>query len=161
MFMAVARTQGLDTLKLNKEQHKSIAQFLEDRSRTEERRRADRRFRFLDPQGLLLFVSHPGGTDVSYRVMPRDLSEMGLGFLHGNFLYPGSTCTLELRGKDGKTHCISAKLMRCDHVTGRVHDVGIKFIKAIDVALYIDIAADTEAVPAPTPKTRPSYWRKG
>lgn len=158
--MFIPHNEGLDTLKLNPAQQKTIAQFLEDRSRGEERRRAVRRFRFLDPAGLLYSVTHPGGTDVSYRIKPRDLSELGLGFLHGNFLYPNSICTLNLRGKDGCMHSISAKVMRCDHVTGRIHDVGIRFDKQIDVTRYLHIEAEIEATPRPTKSDRPSYWRK-
>ena len=158
--MSSTQLEGLDTLKLNQKQHQTIAQFLEERSKLDERRRVKRRFRFINPQGLLLAVIHPGGSMVSYRVMPRDLSELGLGFLHGNFLYPGSSCRLDLRGKDGTTQPICAKVVRCDHITGRIHDVGIAFDKPIDVSHFLDLAEVKEGVVEKPKAERPSYWRK-
>lgn len=158
--MSSTRLEGLDTLKLNTEQHRTIAQFLEDRSKRDERRRARRRFRFTNPDGLLLAVIHPGGSMASYRVMPRDLSELGLGFLHGNFLYPGSACRLDLRDKDGKARPIRAKIVRCDHITGRIHDIGIAFDQPIDVSLFLDLDEVQELVVEKPRSERPSYWRK-
>ena len=161
--MLTNNAEGLSTLKLKPNEQEIITTFLEDRSRTSERRRAVRRYRYMNPAGLVIHVSHPGGTVVPYRVAPRDLSEQGMGFLHGNFLYPGSACRIELRGKDGKPQRIIARIARCEHVTGRVHDVGIEFEKPIEIASFVDVAIDPDHVePAPAEpvvKSRPSYWR--
>lgn len=162
--MLTNNAEGLSTLKLKPNEQEIITTFLEDRSRTSERRRSVRRFRYLNPAGLIVHVAHPGGTIVPYRVTPRDLSERGMGFLHGNFLYPGSNCKIELRGKDGKPQRISARIARCEHVTGRVHDVGIEFEKPIEIGEFVDVGIDpdhVEPIPEePVVKARPSYWRK-
>ena len=162
--MHTNNAEGLSTLKLKPGEQEIITTFFDSRSQRGERRRAVRRYRYLNPAGLVIRVAHPGGSVVPYRVTPRDMSELGMGFLHGNFLYPGSGCKMELRGKDGLIHSITARIARCEHVTGRVHDVGIEFEKPIDVSAFIDVAADPDHV-EPTPvaaatTSRPSYWRK-
>lgn len=150
---------GLDTLRLKPEEQQIVTQFLASRTREPERRRAARRGRFTNPAGLIIRVTHPGGTVVAYRIRPRDMSELGMGFLHGNFLYPGSGCRLDLRRRDGEGIAMLARVARCDHITGRVHDVGIEFNEPIDLALFADLEMDEPAAPDLTPpKARPAYW---
>jgi hypothetical protein len=154
--------EGLDTLKLTPHEREAITLILNSQSPRPERRRAGRTCRFQNHAGLILRVQHPGGTIVPYRVTPRELSELGMGFLHGNFLYPGSTCRFDLRRRDGESVAVMARIVRCDHITGRVHDIGIEFAEPVDVAQFPDVVCDEgPAVKDPVEtKARPAYWIK-
>jgi hypothetical protein len=70
----------------------------------------------LDRPGLLAFF-----------VAPIDLSDTGIGFLHGSFLYPGTRCAVSLKAEDGTLLTAAGKVARCRMVRGHVHDVGVRF----------------------------------
>jgi hypothetical protein len=70
----------------------------------------------------------------THTVPPVDLSPNGMAFLHCSFLYPGSTIVATLRALDGEQISVTGKVMRCEHVSGRVHEVGVKLDHAIDPA---------------------------
>lgn len=106
-------------------------------------RRDGSRFRYQIPSGLIVEITHPGGTITSYLVRPRDLSSRGMAFLHGAFVYPNSPCRLILRTIKGTAAAIAGKVVRCQHVTGRAHEVGIAFAKTIKLQDYL--AFDTPA----------------
>jgi hypothetical protein len=69
-----------------------------------------------DRPGILAFI-----------VAPIDLSDSGIGFLHGSFLYPGTRCAISLRADDGTLLTAAGLVVRCRMVTGHVHDVGVRF----------------------------------
>ncbi len=96
-------------------------------------------------------VRHPGGSEVFIRVGPRDISELGMGFLHGGYLHCGTTCEFVLQLNSGETMPIVASVVRCDHVSGRVHDVGIAFAAPVDMSGVKDVQANETAAPSPTP----------
>lgn len=55
-----------------------------------------------------------------------------MAFLHCSFLYPGSIISATLRTRDGEQMSVTGKVVRCEHVSGRVHEVGVKLDQAID-----------------------------
>jgi CheY-like chemotaxis protein/HPt (histidine-containing phosphotransfer) domain-containing protein len=71
-------------------------------------------------------------------VVPRNLSSGGMSFLLGGFVYLGTHCTITLKGLDGKAHGVGAKIARCQHVRGRLHDVGVAFDAPIKAREFID-----------------------
>ena len=58
--------------------------------------RRSKRQAFRQPTVVLRLVE-PGGNDSTYVVHPRNLSGNGIGFLHDNFMYPGTTCRILLK----------------------------------------------------------------
>jgi CheY-like chemotaxis protein/HPt (histidine-containing phosphotransfer) domain-containing protein len=107
-------------------------------------RREHERYTYRGAPGLLVTIEHPGGSATTYRVMPRNLSSGGLGFLHGNFMYEGTAASLQLRRVDGKMAHVPGKVVRCHHVRGKVHEVGVRFASEINLCDFLSDAARPE-----------------
>jgi len=72
-------------------------------------------------------VEHPGSTTVTFEVQGRDISRTGMRVQHGNYVYPGSPTTVSfLRGK-GVLFAVPGRVVRCEYVGSKQHDVGIAF----------------------------------
>lgn len=125
----------IDTLRISEEQRRQILAEL-DVNQSEQavkNRREHERHCFQDPNGMLVVISHPGGNVVKYRVTPRNLSAAGVGFLHGNFLHAGTACLIAVRTRDGKAMLVNGRVVRCCHVQGNVHEIGVQFDAPIEV----------------------------
>lgn len=85
-----------------------------------------------------LEIQHPGGTVGMLRVASRNLSRGGASLLHCGFLHDKSKCTLHLPAIDGHVRPIPGIIARCTHRGGRVHEVGIRFDKPIDMRTFFD-----------------------
>lgn len=138
----------VDALRLSEREQADIIARLEAKNANfhGDNRRIGTRFRYHMSQGLIVEITHPGGTITSYLVRPRDLSTRGISFLHGAFVYPNSPCRLFLETMDGTAATIIGRVMRCQHVSGRAHDVGIQFIKQIRLEDYVVV--DTSCGPS-------------
>lgn len=90
-------------------------------------------------------VRHPGGTEVFIRVGPRDLSENGMAFLNGGYLHVGTVVEFLLRLRSGEPIQIEATVVRCEHVYGRVHDVGLRFATAVEMSEVADVEVEPSA----------------
>lgn len=129
----------IDALRLSEREQSEILARLDAKSALfqGDNRRDGSRFRYQLPQGLIVEITHPGGSVTSYLVRPRDLSSRGMAFLHGAFVYPNSPCRLILRTIKGAAAAIAGKVVRCQHVTGRAHEVGIAFAKTLKLQDYL------------------------
>lgn len=87
----------------------------------------------LQPQG--------GGPPTSYLVPTRDISNTGMGFLHGSFIYPGSKCVVQLITMHGTWQNVPAEVVRCVYIVNGVHDIGVRFFEAIDASEFCAEAA--------------------
>jgi len=70
---------------------------------------------------------HPGGSESSFTVACRNLSAGGIGILHRTFLYKGTKCALLLPDTQGKLVNVPGKVVRCNHVQGTIHELGVEF----------------------------------
>lgn len=84
-----------------------------------------------------LTVSQPGGSVTKFNVACRNLSSGGIGVLHNSYMHKGTTCFVKLTNNLGEKQNIEGVVVRCVHVQGTVHDVGLKFLKPIDPKQYI------------------------
>jgi hypothetical protein len=68
---------------------------------------------------------------VHFAVRPRDVSRSGVGFFHGQFIHPGQWCeaTFIVDRRYGVRH--EGRVSHCQHVTGRIHKIGIAFDQAL------------------------------
>ena len=131
------------------------AQLLADLSRTSSNpsagnnRRTGDRHQYILEAGLIVRMHHPGGSTVNYLVRARNLSTDGLGFLHGSFLHKGTRCVVGLKTVNQKPTRIDGKVVRCQHVRGHIHDIGVRFDAKIQMsdfvggAVNLDPAAET------------------
>lgn len=101
-------------------------------------RREHRRWQFRS-SGTKVEVQHPDGQVVSIVLAARNLSAGGMSLLHSAFMHPGTKVTVHLRQHERGLVPLAAVVKRCRHVTGRLHEVGLKFEKPIDVTSFLDI----------------------
>jgi hypothetical protein len=114
--------------------------------------RRDPRHAYLVGGSVLIEVMHPGGSRVRYLVRPRNLSRSGLGFLHGNFIYTGTRCVVMLLTRRGVSTPCTARVVRCRHIQGKVHGLGIKFDRPLDnLDDYLACPAGAAAATSPDP----------
>ncbi|MHC4218003.1 MAG: PilZ domain-containing protein [Planctomycetota bacterium] len=73
----------------------------------------------------------------TYALIPRNISRQGMSLLHGKFVYDGTLCVLGLKALDGQLVPVRGKIVWCRLVTGRIHEIGIRFEEAIDLADFV------------------------
>lgn len=94
------------------------------------------------PKSVTVTITNPGGNQVYYSVIPRNLSRRGIGFLHGQFLYPESRCSINLHTREDEDVTIEGTIIRCRHLTGMVHDVAVGFNSPVDLTSFVKLTAD-------------------
>lgn len=87
-------------------------------------------------------IAHPEGDPITYSVVPRNLSERGVAFLHGSFVYTGSQCTVVLPRLNAKPTVIAGRIHRCRHVTGLLHEVTVLFAQELNLNEFIRLSPD-------------------
>lgn len=85
-----------------------------------------------------LRLSPPCGSTVSLQVVARNLSASGIGLLHANFVYPDTPCTALIPSNWGTLSAIRGRVVRCQHFSGVVHEVGVEFDEPVDPSEFID-----------------------
>lgn len=94
---------------------------------------------------LPMIVLQPGGGTTPMIVTSRNLSTSGIGILSEGFLHRGSKCVVALTALDGQSRSVPGTVVHCRHIRGRVHEVGIQFDAAIDIALFLKPETNTPA----------------
>jgi CheY-like chemotaxis protein/HPt (histidine-containing phosphotransfer) domain-containing protein len=100
-------------------------------------KRKSRRLPYKGVTGLIMRVTHPGGTTVRFLVKPRNISTHGLSVLHGGFIHPETRCAIPLRDLMGNAVRMDGRVVSCRLVRGRVHEVGVQFDRAIPLEQYV------------------------
>lgn len=138
---------------LNDAEKKKVVEAIKHRSTysADRRKRAEARHDASRLPDITIEVRGPSGDVQSHTVPPVDLSPNGMAFLHCSFLYPGSTICATLRTRDGEQMSVTGKVMRCEHVSGRVHEVGVKLDHAIDPTALGARLEESSAKPAGQP----------
>ena len=79
-----------------------------------------------------------------YLVRCRNISVSGAAFLHGFYVHPDTKCSLTFlrRGEGGVR--LTGTVVRCDHLAGTIHDVGMKFDQVLDDHLLAIVTLDAE-----------------
>lgn len=89
------------------------------------------------PGPLTLQVLRGDEFSDSYVIACRNVSREGLGFLAGQFLYPGARCRVALPSPYGCDQTVSGRVARCRYLMGSavLHEVGLTFERPVDVTL--------------------------
>jgi hypothetical protein len=80
----------------------------------------------------------------TYALIPRNISRWGMSLLHGKFVYDGTPCVLGIKALDGQVVPVRGTIVWCRLITGRIHEIGVRFEEAIDLDEFVDSSADTE-----------------
>tara|TARA_R110002072_G_scaffold150953_5_gene299878 strand:+ start:5106 stop:6236 length:1131 start_codon:yes stop_codon:yes gene_type:complete len=78
-----------------------------------------------------LTIQHGNGAKVTIPVATRNISRGGMSILHASFVHVNSPCEITLKLANGTSQTIQGKIVRCGHLEGRVHEVGIAFNEQI------------------------------
>jgi len=131
---------GLDTVRLSEKQWATALADMDAKAGafSGKNRRKESRKRYKKTLRIVVRVAHPGGSEMTFAVRTRDLSARGLGFVHGNFLYPGTPCTIILPTNDKRMIAYHGKIVRCRLAGGKLHEVGVEFGENLDLSAHLD-----------------------
>ncbi len=73
--------------------------------------------------------------DVTVVAAARNLSEVGMAFLLGGAIPPGTPCIIRLTSLDGEPVSVSARILHCRDVGGQC-EFGVKFDEPIELARF-------------------------
>jgi CheY-like chemotaxis protein/HPt (histidine-containing phosphotransfer) domain-containing protein len=80
-----------------------------------------------------------GGASISLSYAARNISSEGLGILHNSYVHPSTRCVVFLKHRDGREVPIEASAVRCRHVKGLIHEVGIRFKAPVNVRDFLNV----------------------
>jgi CheY-like chemotaxis protein len=83
-------------------------------------------------QHIDVSIHHPGGSDVTLKLACRNLSKGGVAVLHNAFVYDDTRVTVRLPDAGGKLRQVPGTVARCEHLSGVVHQVGIRFDRELE-----------------------------
>lgn len=78
-----------------------------------------------------LTLEHPSGSSVNLTLAARNISRGGISLLHSAFVYPQTRCHVRAVLDDGQELHADGLVTRCNHIGGKVHEIGIKFDQEI------------------------------
>lgn len=89
------------------------------------------------PRLLMHICQNESSNCLTYLVKPRDIHSEGVVFLHGAFVHAKAHCAMLLRTRDGRPTQVSAKIMNCRHVSGRIHELVAVFDRPIKIEEFM------------------------
>lgn len=130
--------QVFDTLRMSPKDIQRLVEDLERRGSQEVAgtHRQSRRWKMRSQRVIVTLVGQMGQR-LNILVIPRNLSQGGMGFICGNYLHIGSSCFVTFRSLGGKGVVVQASVRRCKHVEGRLHEIGVEFGEQIDPRNYM------------------------
>jgi hypothetical protein len=93
--------------------------------------RDDRRSRRLSYRSLEVVIRVITGRDEPSPCFwgpTRNISAGGLAFLHRQALAVGQELEVDIPLLDRQVLCVEARVVRCRHVKGMVHEIGVEFL---------------------------------
>lgn len=81
----------------------------------------------LDGLRAVLTIIESMGVPRHSLTIPRNISTTGMGCVHGSFLHIGTRCILSVRDVKGAARSLPGSVVRCKHIKGHLHEIGLKF----------------------------------
>lgn len=78
-------------------------------------------------------IVHPGGSELEVRMACRNLSKGGIGLFHRSFLHLGTRLVVTLEDPVKGPVRVAGSVVRCLHLFGMVHEIGVVFDEQIDI----------------------------
>lgn len=142
-----------DTVRLSQQEQRKLLDQMDNTARavspdssTGDDRRAHRRHTYRPP-AVAIQVEHPGGGSARYLVGARNLSQQGVGLIHGGFLYDNAQCTVVLETRKQQLLAFPGRIVTCRHVDGSIHEIGVRFDQEIDVETYFQLVEPINLAP--------------
>lgn len=138
MYSTDPDIEQIDTLRLQAHEVQRLLAILDDRNQPpKDIQRASERLMYGQGAAIVLSIEQYDGSEVTYLVRPRNLSDTGLGFLHGTFIYPGTPALATLKARGNLPIEVRGQIIRCQLIQGRVHEIGMRFDQPIDVEQFV------------------------
>jgi hypothetical protein len=132
----------VDSLRLAPAERAEILQLLTEREARAELAERRRELRLPYEYQVEIIPHAAYGTSTHFIVQARNLTSRGVGFLHGTFMYTGTTCSVWLQKLDDQTVACRGRVVRCQLVRRNIHDIGLRLDKRIALGEFIN-GADT------------------
>lgn len=84
-------------------------------------------------ESVELIIEHGSGNRATLPVATRNISRGGISILHSAYIHANNPCEIVLKMPGGKRQHIAGTVVRCTHLSGRIHDVGIRFKEQISI----------------------------
>ncbi|MEM8494927.1 MAG: response regulator [Planctomycetota bacterium] len=132
---ATAGRNPVSTLRITPHEQDKLLRLLEadQASSKHASGRRSERLKFPDGIGVNAAISQPGGTSGNFLVRGLNLSEHGIGIIHGGYVHAGSKAVITLVTADGERFSVNGTAKRCEYVTNGVHYLGIAFDAPFDL----------------------------
>jgi hypothetical protein len=78
--------------------------------------------------------------DVAFIVPTRNISPGGVSFLQGQKMHVDQPCSVDLPTRDGNWLTVEAAVVRCRHVRGMIHEIGLKFTSLVNLEGLRDLS---------------------
>lgn len=139
--------QLASSLRLSDGERKALMADVAQKSSAFAAKRADARYALPPEFSVLGEFFLPEGATQRVIVSLRDISRGGLAMLHGNFVHKGTKCMFVICDKDRKpVATASGEVVRCDHIKGAIHDLGVRFAAPLPASSLIKLSGtDQEA----------------
>lgn len=134
-----------DSIKLNESDRRALLDrlALHDAVSLERAGREQQRLKLPSNITIEVVLTHPGGGDVHVRAVVKDVSKSGLGMLYGGFVHHGTRVAVRFVGDDRTALIVQGgKVVRCVHVQGPVHELGIRFDADVPVESLLGLVDD-------------------
>lgn len=119
----------IQSIRLSDQQVSAVLNLLDSKEESSQQElRRFKRTSFRTRKVLLHVLDGHHGLESSFRVVARNLSMDGLGFIHGQMLPPGKRVLVQIPRKGTDLLNVLAKVAHCRHVKGMIHEVGLKFL---------------------------------
>jgi hypothetical protein len=86
---------------------------------------------------IIVTIQTFGGQTQQFKARAYDLSEHGIGFLHGAYVYKDTPAEILMQHHVNGMTRIHATIVNCEHVKKRIHRVGAKFEEPINLEDYL------------------------
>lgn len=102
----------------------------------------------------VLIQAGPGEPGSRHEVYIRNVSTTGASVLHTAFLRTQADCTLVMVTDQRQPISVDASVARCNHISGQMHDVGLRFVRTLseDEAIKLCITPEEPMVESDTPE---------
>lgn len=132
--MSIAQKRAIKAIRLDTRATQDVREKLASLQRavTSERRIAPRIASCM--KACILHMPRPDVGDVpAYLVPTRDISNFGITFLHGTFIYPGSKGILQLIANHGVWKNVVIRVIHSTYIAHGIHNTGARFQSPIEV----------------------------
>ena len=128
--------ERVNTLGLNSNELNQLRNKLDQGKNKAASKRVFARWQFTENSAPVRII-HPAGNEVVVRMACRNLSNGGIGLLHRSYLHLGTRCIVTLHHPSDGDFEIPGEVVRCIHVKGMIHEIGIKFDEEIEVREFM------------------------